>query len=548
MHSFGMQASQSQGRKDPRRAAKKTQSLQQETPIESINPIIQKINKSPEESIIRPKKYSVMDLITQLKDNKTVTISNFLQSIEDTKKHSLRIYFISTESINSFKEKEKILNIFKQSISSPELFKNETGAVFFQAHEIPTGFICLVNQNLYKEQKAPTILVKLTTTPKNKDAKLAILNKFNINRTDSDKKIEPINSLSFPLETNSELDTIYDTVMAESERIKKLPKKETVTAPITSEPEEEIIPEPVVELVTPEEQQRQKILAEKYEPIIKQIISGESKNKATWWIEKLKVGSLNEKEIKKAKQFFAEQEDKIKKIKEEATISIAPKIIEPPKKMSLENLITQLKNNETVTISDFLQALDDAKNKNLDLYFISDDSINSRSEELQKKIETLFSISASNPDIFKDETGNIQFEAHKIPKGYLCLISTSKHINIYRSSVVFITEERGPNLDKKITILNTFNIKKNGNIDKTINNQEILSLNNQGILAFTIAANTETENLYDSAAATKGVKELIEKKLAIKTESIIIQPTQSSTSTEKGMDIYIIPLKRPLEL
>jgi len=529
MHSFGMRAPQQSFKIKPP-AVKKIQLPQ--TPTTYQQETIP-VYKAPLE--IKPSPPATyQELIAALQNKQTVTITDFLHCLEDAKKHNLKIYFISTELINSFKEKEKILDLFKQSISNPELFKDETDTIFFQAHTIPTGSICLVSQNLYKKQKTPTILVKLTTTPKTRQDKLTILNTFNIIGTESAPQIQQVDNILFPLTTNMELDTIYDTVMAESERIKKLPKEEVPT-PIISEPEKKVVSKPVVEIVQPEKQHEQIALAEKYSPLAQQIqlmgvMPVKFKDEAKEWIRKLNTGSLEPSKIDQAQKFFEDLAARRQKIEEEAAVPT----------ISLMDLIAQLQNNETVTITNFLQALDDAKNKNLSLYFVSTDFINSLSEELQKKIEFLFSISASNPD--KDN--NTLFRVYTIPNGFVCLVSTSIYINIYGSSAMFITQEIRPSLDKKITILNTFNIKENGNTDE---------IKNQGILSFTLAANTEIQGLYDAAVAIKGVKELIEKKLDIKkaslgpeikiekktTQSIITQPTQSLNTP---LEIYEIEL------
>jgi len=515
MHSFGMKISQMKQKKTP--------------VVSSHNPT------------------TYQTLIAALQNTQAVAITDFLRCLEDAKKQNLSLYFISQDLINASKLKDQILALFQINTS------------YFKAHKIEAGFICVVNKEIYNSSSSAVLTIQ--TKKPNLDEKLAILATFNIKQSTTDKQIQQIDSqniLSFPLAAKSELEDLYDAIVAEGERIKKLAQeKKEAEKETPSEPEKEIIPEPIVEIVQPEKQQEQIALAEKYSPLAQQIqsmggaIPGELKNQANEWIKKLNTGSLEPSEIDQAQKFFTDLAARRKKIEEEAAAPTTQKIIEPPKKISYMDLITRLQNNETITISDFLQYLNDAKKEKKAFYFIPTNFINStRLKKLKDNIETLFEITTSNADIFKDETGNVLFKAYTAPGGFICLVSTNLYGNIYPSSVVLNNNPTQPDLDTKLMILNTFNIKKS-DTDTQINN-----INNKEILSFPLEANIEIEGLYDTVIAEiEGVKELIEKKLALKkaslkpepmieeekTKSITTQP-QSLTPTTNGMDIYIIPL------
>jgi len=539
MHSFGMQAPKQAFKKKPP-TVKKTFPSQSPITYQETIPVDEaplEIKPSP------PATYQ--ELIAALQNNQTVTITDFLHCIDDAKKHNLQLYFISQKLINSSNLKDQILILFQKSISDPDAFKNETNNILFRAHKIEAGFICVVNKELYESRSS----IILTIQPKrpNPDEKLKILATFNIKKSTSNKEKQQIDNpdiLSFPLASNSELETFYDEVTKEIKKLKEIAQeKET-----PSEPEKEIVPEPGVEIVEPEKKEEQSALAEKYSPLTQQIqsmgaIPGELKNKATQLIENLKKGSLEPSEIDNAQKFFTDLATKIKKTKEEAAVPTTQEIKEPPKKISYMDLITRLQNNETITISDFLQYLDNAKKEKQAFYFISTDFINSRSEKLKDNIVALFEIGISNPDIFKDEIGNILFKVYTIQGGFICLVSTDLYGNLYTSSVVLINNPTQPDLDTKLMILNTFNIKKS-DTDTKINN-----INNNKILSFPLEANMEIEGLYDAVIdEIKGVKELIEEKLATKKASlepekkVEIKSAKSPTPIMEGIDIYTIPL------
>ncbi len=489
---------------------------------------------------LQPKKKPLQALIQNLKTNKPISITEFLHYLDDAKKQNLKIYLIAQTCINTLdlEDKKNIETLFQKSISTTNAFKNEKDTIFFQAHEIPAGFICLINSNLYKKEKnIPVILTKLAR-PKTIDDKLARLGIFNIRQTINDEKIEPIDTFLFPLATNTELEALYDTVMAESERIQKVAQETSVKTesipPIIPQSTEEITTEPVIEIVKTEEEkakeqekeQKQTALAQKYKPTLELIqtigqIPRESKNKASQLIINLEKGSLDEPEVIKAQTFFKDLENTAKKIKEEAAEIAAT----PPKTFPFIDLITRVQNNEIVTISDFLSYLDDAKNQNLVPYFISTNLLNS--SPLKDKVLNLFETNISNPDIFT--TDSISFQVYKIKTGFICSINSSSSPSYAPTILTVLTTK--PDLQAKLTILSTFNIQKN------VTDKKIDEIDNREKLLFPLAANSILGELYDTITAIEKIKDFIqEQKKEIKKESGI-----------KKLDIYkiIIPPLTP---